>query len=463
MTPRWKIEVEGLGKIEHADVEMRPLTLFVGENNSGKSYLASLLWGLIATQMELSPPNGEVLEKCEERISAHIAEGKAHAAWDLTSEEVQLFERLFSAALEENRTKLVKRVFKSDSLSAKSISFRNLACSEKMRFEWTLSGASRTNNLLVCDEIAGKDSRIQTAFRSADLAEVRQVSRSMLMRRVVFGRLNRLFVDFDETYASVDPIYLPASRTGFMQLYKAFVRGVVRGGLGRGGESDPANMPDLTAPVLHFVDLLAFGLSSKREGKYATEANFLESALQGHINLAAGAVGVNDYQYLPEGAKTSIPMALSSSLVTEIAPIILVLRHLSGFPVLILEEPEAHLHPKLQRRLAQVVVRLVRKGLYVWITTHSENFCQQINNFIKFGALASDRRSEVQAKLGYEPQDYLELDDVAGYQFELDETGERSTVTELKKLEQGLVMPTFNKELLRLGEEMDFLDRAVAS
>jgi predicted ATPase len=43
MAPRWKLTVEGLGRIEHAEVDVRPLTLFAGPNNSGKSYLASLL------------------------------------------------------------------------------------------------------------------------------------------------------------------------------------------------------------------------------------------------------------------------------------------------------------------------------------------------------------------------------------------------------------------------------------
>ena len=43
---RWKLHVEDYGKISSADIEMAPMTLFVGDNNSGKSYLLSLLWGI---------------------------------------------------------------------------------------------------------------------------------------------------------------------------------------------------------------------------------------------------------------------------------------------------------------------------------------------------------------------------------------------------------------------------------
>lgn len=33
----WKLKVKGYGKIKSAEIEIAPLTLFVGDNNSGKS------------------------------------------------------------------------------------------------------------------------------------------------------------------------------------------------------------------------------------------------------------------------------------------------------------------------------------------------------------------------------------------------------------------------------------------
>lgn len=38
--------VKEYGKIKEAKIKLAPLTLFVGDNNSGKSYLSSLIWGL---------------------------------------------------------------------------------------------------------------------------------------------------------------------------------------------------------------------------------------------------------------------------------------------------------------------------------------------------------------------------------------------------------------------------------
>jgi len=44
---RWTLHVEDFGKIKKADIEVTPFTLFIGDNNSGKSYLLSLIWGLM--------------------------------------------------------------------------------------------------------------------------------------------------------------------------------------------------------------------------------------------------------------------------------------------------------------------------------------------------------------------------------------------------------------------------------
>ena len=42
------IHVRGFGKIESADIDMSNLVIFVGENNSGKTYLMQLIYGLFS-------------------------------------------------------------------------------------------------------------------------------------------------------------------------------------------------------------------------------------------------------------------------------------------------------------------------------------------------------------------------------------------------------------------------------
>ena len=48
MNQRWTLHVENFARIESADIEIAPLMCFIGDNNSGKSYIMALLWGIIA-------------------------------------------------------------------------------------------------------------------------------------------------------------------------------------------------------------------------------------------------------------------------------------------------------------------------------------------------------------------------------------------------------------------------------
>ncbi len=440
--PRWKLHVEGLGKIREADVEIHPLMLFVGDNDSGKSYLASLLWGLLALQGELVPPAGPALQACEAWLRARLQTHPDGEKVALSDDDRALFVQLFAQSVAASQSHLVRRVFNSD---LPGIS----------RFDFHAGPADGVTHLSIKGEV--DDSATVTLMRDGQYG----LSSSDWGALSMHVATHLALFPFGDPWAYSDtrdpgaPVYLPASRTGFMLLYKAYVRRQIR-------QLEMLNNPDasvkLTMPMNRFIEMLALGFTDKR-GPYADEADLLEQALKGRVALSAG-VGVNDYHYRPEGTDARLDMSLSSSLVTELAPIVLVLRHMHGFPVLILEEPEAHLHPRMQRTLAQVVVRLIRKGLCVWITTHSENFCQQINNFMKLGA-AEDRaklRADLQTKLGYSygEQDYLTLDDVAAYEF-INE-GDHSVVRELKKYEDGVVMPSFNEEMVALTKEVLFLD-----
>lgn len=464
MGPRWKLTVEGLGKIERAEVDVRPLMLFVGENNTGKSYLASLLWGLFTSTDALLNPAAMTSPSwiaCVDWLQKRLEErAGAKSPYRITEEDRGLFVGAFNDLLAAGKDAFVRQVFNSDLFSVGRLRV-DVSPSAQPVFLSTNAADGLGVDDAVGVNVSVSGTMLSSVVSIYDKDKALSKSRIVpdLLSATVFGSPTVWIGRGEDLHFHDDPIFLPASRTGFMLLYKALVRRQVR--QLKIVERNRGDRFDLTSPAVQFADLLALHMKNERGG-FVEEADLLEKGLDGRVELIAGAVGVNEYVYHPSGAGSPLTMAMSSSLVTELAPIILVLRHMAGFPVLILEEPEAHLHPKLQRKLAQVIVRLIRKGLYVWITTHSENFCQQINNFMKIGALDPTRRAEAQQKLGYGEQDYLLLDDVTGYQFKLDEAGERSTVTELKRTERGMAMPTFNKELIELAKEIDYLDERAA-
>lgn len=452
MKPRWKLSVEAFGKIERAEVEVRPLTLFAGPNNSGKSYLVSLLWGLVALPGELMSQACPELEAANAWIAQRIDEGKAPFEHELTIEELGLFDRLFDALLTANRSRLSRSLFNNDAVTLGAVSFQRTCAERRLRLRWRREPDGQS----VVEAFWSDERGVYVTIPSSSIDYLRMTVREIVMRAAVFERLSAVMPGL-ELFDKSAPLYLPASRTGFMHLYKAAARRSMHETFRRTAEKRDFSL-DLTTPAFHFIDMLAFGLKREQSQRYAEEAAFLEQSLTGNVELVADAGAVNEYRYHPAGTTAPLPMQLSSALVTELAPLILVLRHLSSFPALVLEEPEAHLHPQLQRRIAQVIGRLVHKGLFVWVTTHSENFCQEINNLIKLGSLPPDKRAEAQQKLGYDPQDYLDLDDVSGCELRLDPTGKRSTAVAMKRTEAGLVMPTFNQAIVKLSQDVAYLD-----
>jgi AAA domain, putative AbiEii toxin, Type IV TA system len=454
--PAWKLLVEGLGKIERAEVAVHPLMLFVGDNNSGKSYLASLLWGLVATPRTLPMPVGEALSACEAWLTRRRAEREHGLVYELSTEDRVLFTQLFNELIRKDDI-LVKQVFNSPAMTAARIEITPLH-DRAVSVGWEpvdREGHVGDNVLYLRDDMVNHP-RLGESYRASVLKHL--ASMCALGVSPGSGRGSSMFYWEGDPVYQGDPIYLPASRSGFMLMYKAVAQ--------RGYEEAvqfPVNGEEslrMSRPASEFVKLLAFEMT-KQEGPYAAEASLLENGLDGRIELSSGPVGINEYAYRLAGSLNILHLSLASSLVTELAPIILVLRHLSGFPILVLEEPEAHLHPKVQRLLAQVIVRLVRKGLYVWITTHSENFCQQINDFMKIGAVPDRAKlaAEMQKTLGYAygEQDYLTPADVAGYEFV--NQGEHSVVRALAKHPDGLVMPTFNREMVAIAREVTFLEQ----
>ena len=136
-------------------------------------------------------------------------------------------------------------------------------------------------------------------------------------------------------------------------------------------------------------------LSERRLPKSSVKlAETLEDrVLKGAIKLNRAATGYPAFTYRPDGWKSDLPLMRTSSMVSELAPVVLYLRHLvRPGNLLIIEEPESHLHPAMQAAFARELARLVRAGVRVILTTHSEWFLEQLGNLVRLGMLPEAKR-----------------------------------------------------------------------
>ena len=162
-----------------------------------------------------------------------------------------------------------------------------------------------------------------------------------------------------------------------------------------------------------------------------------------------------DFKYTPKNVAVDMPLYITSSVITELAPLSLLLQSGINFKTIIIEEPEAHLHPVLQKRMAQFIIRLVNNKKSVWVTTHSDTVLQHVNNMLKLAKRPAAERKQLMEQFDYEQVDLLQDRQVRMYQFSKNSEEHDSTVVqELKPQKYGFEVPSFNDALERILNEV---------
>ena len=110
----------------------------------------------------------------------------------------------------------------------------------------------------------------------------------------------------------------------------------------------------------------------------------------------SSATGYPFYSYRPDGHKEDILLNQASSMVSELAPVVLYLRHLvRPGDVLIIEEPESHLHPGMQAAFTRQLAAAVRAGVRVMLTTHSDYVLEELANLVRMSELPEAQRADL--------------------------------------------------------------------
>ena len=436
----WKLIVENYGKIKSAEIEMAPLTLFVGDNNSGKSYLLSLLWGIQNVGMDTILDGDAMMTEQINELGDWIVnqiditlENKKHTI--IASEIADLLERALNSALEKNKNKIVKKIFNSENITIGKLAIKLIdLCDTVFNFELEPSGVfkvfgrnTKTANLVFGEGVLSHlDYRTNIIIREALL---RTFFGILLDGAVTEGRTNH-------------SIYLPAARTGFM-LTKDIIN--------KAGREKTFNLSDdnkeitpFIRPINQFLDIIGdLSVETTDNKKALTLVENIENEMaNGTIKMST--IPNKEVLYVPVGYKKGIPLRMSSAVITEISPLILILKHKRFVERFYYEEPEMCLHPQLQYKMGKMLGRIVNGGINMVVTTHSDIILQHINNMIKLSN--HNDCNMICDNLGYTEQDLLSCEQVKVYQFEAKKKG-KSIVKELLCGKDGFVVPTFNNAL----------------
>ncbi|MCZ0943087.1 MAG: AAA family ATPase [Gammaproteobacteria bacterium] len=427
-----ELEVANFGPIVNGRIGLRPLTVFVGPSNTGKSYLAILIYALhrffasglsrgMRDRVHLGL-DGDVPKVTFETISAWADEvlgGRDESLGKPTESPLtlppavaqtiqSLFDEQADALAEEiircfGTTELHDLVRKGRSVKA-GVTVRKLSDDDRsLRFEHKLSLKPLKLGSVFADELrlAPQDGRSYRHFfweleRSGQYSGARRTPPYWYVR--FFDSLIDLLLPEIVGALHRRAYYLPADRTGVMHSHNVVVSTLIERAA-MAGLRQPPKTPTLSGVLADFLEQL-IGMDSHphphRKSSTALAQQIESAVLQGAVRMETGeATGYPRFAYRPEGWKDSLPLMNASSMVSELAPVVLFLRHLvAPGDLLIIEEPESHLHPAMQVEFTRQIASLVRSGIRVLVTTHSEWVLEELSNIVLASSVPKSRQKD---------------------------------------------------------------------
>ncbi len=443
----WKLKVLEYGKIKSAEIEVSPLTLFVGDNNSGKSYLMALLWGiqnlgvseLISSVLrEETKLEHELIGWIRAQVALACEQGEHIAQVCEIEKELQAFLR---EGLRQNKDNLVKKIFNSSDVKIKDLQIELKDLDKisltftKLKDRW---GSEEFDSLSIKNN-TGTEYTIK-------LSEIEWVYQNNLIICMILSLA--MEISIGDVNGINENIYLPAARTGFM-LTKDIINKAGRNAAFNIGVQQEEMSPFIRT-INQFLDVMNdLSFDSKGDRGAAAIAEYLENYMaEGTVEMST--LPNKEVLYVPAGQEKGIPLRIVSAVVTEISPLILILKHKKRVKGLFYEEPEMCLHPQLQQKIARVICQLASAGVKMTLTTHSDIILQHINNMIRLSERQDAER--ICSELGYDSGDLLKAEEVKVYQLKSN-AGEGTKVEELPCGKNGFAVPTFNDALDRIMEE----------
>lgn len=420
------IAVENFGPIEKAEIDLRPLSVFVGESNTGKTYLASLIYALFHTFegfAQVPLPHSIITLLKQSRFRSQNEQDK------------ETLETL-------NKLNTLGRTFKYSDFPKWLCTHINYYLNDS---EYIGNELKRCFNLNSVSDLirftAGKGNEMKVSLKvceekqslwdfemkdfDSDITVDGDVNADMIL--CIKGETaSQKILDLEDLEALLhvngaegsDCYYLPAPRGGIMETHGLILGSLVdrttRIGSGYSFATPMLNgkISDLLKHMINYTEY------DKSSGELLDIAKTLENeVLRGVIEVTRPAgIGFPQFRYRPQNAEQTLDMSRSSSMVPELVLLVLFLRGIvKQGDTLIIDEPEAHLHPKAQTQIAITLARLVRAGVRVITTTHSDWLLEQIGNLVREGEVMKLDKDFIDP-----PTTWLTEEEVGAWRFHAD-------------------------------------------
>jgi predicted ATPase len=434
-----KINFENLGNIAKGSIELNNLTIFTGENNTGKTYATYAIYSLLDKDFAYS------LKELNPIVEDLYKDGTYNL-------DLKTF-------FDSNYKKIKKEVEVAFSKSLSNVFSANEEEFEKSKVTFDLDVDDIKKELLKQEY----QSILSIGKKENILCEFSKDPQSLILKIILLDtdvpqdiikdKLKNVLSHFLFDTLFSKSFLLPAERTGLNLFYQELSseRTALFHNIGKQKINRVSRYPQ---PIADYIDFLNnINMLRKSHSSFKD----LSIRIQKEILKGKYKVEKEGIYFVPykkdankENYNEKISLHLTSSTIKTFFSLVFYLEHLAQEgETLIIDEPELNLHPNNQRKMARVIAMIANRGVKVIVSTHSDYFVRELNNLIM---LKNDfySKNSIMTKNGYEENMLISSSDINAYLF-CNHTVKSMEIDE----EEGIIAGTFDEVINDLNAVSD--------
>jgi hypothetical protein len=251
-----------------------------------------------------------------------------------------------------------------------------------------------------------------------------------LMEEQVRGLVNKFLREVHSRFCSV--YFLPASRSGIFTGMNSFAPILAELAQNRSAINRSIQLPSISEPIADYY----LTLTSIEKRNQSESYNDIVDAMEREILHGSVEFDGKSKNLLYQSTDTEEPLEMqdSSSMIAEVAPVAALFKYVlgngvnkrkrsatarnaveNGAHIIFIEEPEAHLHPNNQIKLAKIFAEVIHGNVKLVIASHSNYFFNEFNNLVIAGALDATNYEPIVMKCDENRRtnsEYIEVDEL---------------------------------------------------
>lgn len=406
-----KMSVENLGYIAKGEMELGDLTVIVGKNNTGKTYLSYALIYFLATFH-----SNIVIDESELDKENQLVINFDFLAKKISAVSKECSRAIYKAfACEKERFKNTKLDF--------SLDVNDMLSFMKNKVKQTYHDVPIKDlaSIEVIGYIKNEEIVLKCSISNAERDTISFFNQKKFQAMMLSESLGNLLKDYIEVFP------VSSERTGIALFYKEldYTKNMILDLLKEKDFSRKKYMDVVNQSVARYAFPIRENINSVRSADTMKEKSFLWQSKKKYktlfsiwSRLVSGIFATNGESiiYTDNKANQEIPLHVISSANKSLLLLDIFIKHRAKpHHILIIDEPEMNLHPEAQRDMARLLVQLVNAGVKIVITTHSDYIIRELNNLMMISALKSTKVRKILRELGYDSDEILMFQQVKAY------------------------------------------------